>query len=58
MDLETTKILKEYLEKYYPNRKFWILDPNSQTEAEMKEIIREIKKYQKELNESRGIFLN
>ncbi len=58
MDLEETKKLKEYLEKIFPNKKYWVLDPNSQTEAEMQEILREIKKYKKETDESKGIFLN
>lgn len=65
MDPEKIKRIKEYFNKLYPNRKLWILDPDSMTEAEMKETVNEIKEHAKKLKEEQDkidklkrIFLN
>ncbi len=45
MDLEKTKKLKKLLEENFPNRKFWILDPSTQSLAEQNEVLREIEEF-------------
>ncbi len=49
MDSKTLKKLKEVLEEKLPNRKFFILDPSSMSNAEIAETMREIKEYKEEL---------
>lgn len=58
MTSEDAEKLKKYLEKVFPNKKYWILDPKTQTLAEQNEILREMKQYDKEVKEEQKQILN
>ena len=56
MDLEKTKKLKQLLEENFPNRKYWIVDNSSMTEAEIIETFKEIEEFKRKQLEEQEIF--